>query len=76
MVAGIAATEYMNTCLLYTSPYQKGIIITGNNYQSALEKSGVIPEEMQTRYGFQCCLLYTSNSILPQVKNLKTVIPK
>ena len=36
------------------TPYQKGIIITGNNYQSALEKSGVIPEEMKTRYGLQC----------------------
>ncbi len=34
--------------------YQKGIIITGNNYQSALEKSGVVPEEMKTRYGLQC----------------------
>lgn len=36
------------------TPYQKGIIITGNNYQSALEKSGVVPEEMKTRYGLQC----------------------
>ena len=34
------------------TPYQKGIIITGNNYQSALEKSGVVPEEMKTRYAY------------------------
>lgn len=33
--------------------YQKGTIITGNEYKSALEKSGVIPEEMKTRYGLQ-----------------------
>lgn len=34
--------------------YQKGIIITGKDYQSALEQSGIVAEEMKTRYGLQC----------------------
>ena len=36
------------------SPYQKGTIITGNNYQSVLAESGIAPEEMKTQYGLQC----------------------
>ena len=36
------------------SPYQKGAIITGSNYQSVLAKSGVASEEMKTQYGLQC----------------------
>ena len=36
------------------TPYRKGTIITGDDYQSVLEKSGVIPEDMKTRYGLQC----------------------
>ena len=36
------------------SPYQKGTIITGTNYQSVLAESGIAPEEMKTQYGLQC----------------------
>lgn len=36
------------------SPYQKGTIITGNNYQSVLAESGIASEEMKTQYGLQC----------------------
>lgn len=35
------------------TPCQKGTIITGSDYQSALAKSGVVSEEMKTRYGLQ-----------------------
>lgn len=34
--------------------FQKGLIITGNDYQSALQRSGIIFEEMKTQYGLQC----------------------
>ena len=36
------------------SPYQKGAIITGSDYQSVLAKSGVVPEDMKAQYGLQC----------------------
>lgn len=36
-----------------STPYEKGTIITGNNYQSALKESHVLPEEMKVRYGLQ-----------------------
>ena len=36
------------------SPYQKGTIITGTNYQSVLAESGIAPEEMKAQYGLQC----------------------
>ena len=36
------------------SPYQKGTIITGTNYQSVLAESGIAPEDMRTQYGLQC----------------------
>ncbi|MBQ8520699.1 MAG: glycosyl hydrolase family 2, partial [Bacteroides sp.] len=33
------------------TPYQKGTLITGSDYRSALAGSGVLPEEMKTRHG-------------------------
>lgn len=36
------------------TPYQKGTIITGSNYQSALQQSGVQPEAMKLEHGLQC----------------------
>ncbi len=36
------------------TPYHRGTIITGSDYRSVLEESGVVPEEMKTRYGLQC----------------------
>ena len=36
------------------SSYQKGVIITGNDYRSILSMSGVTPEEMKYLYGLQC----------------------
>lgn len=45
-----AVTSFDNVTV---SPYQKGRIITGKDYASALAKSNVLPEEMKTRYGLQ-----------------------
>ncbi len=39
-----------------TSSYKvgKGVIITGSDYKSALEKSGIKAEEMRTKFGLHC----------------------
>lgn len=36
------------------TPYGKGMIVTGSDYRSTLERSGVWAEEMKTQYGLQC----------------------
>ena len=43
------------------TPYGKGTIITGKNYRSVLEKSGVWAEEMKVRYGLQCIRRWNAN---------------
>lgn len=47
---GLPAVSFDKTTV---TPYQKGTIITGSDYQSALAGSGVAPEEMKTQFGLQ-----------------------